>query len=162
MIRRSFAKGALGLLGALALGWIPHAAAVQGNASCQYGVASGMWDLPEPSSAGVVQGQLFDASGQVAYYFVGKLIETPSPCLSCREGDLIGTLDDGFGPCCDYEVRGTWIVNQFTGKGSFKAKILLPAGPALVPKGRMAGLVNDPPSSPNQPGSFKARWGICP
>ena len=161
MIRRSFAKGALGLLGALALGWIPHATAVQGNASCQYGAASGIWDLPEPNSAGVVQGQLLDASGQVAYYLVGKLIETPSPCLSCREGEIHATLDDGFGPCCDYEVRGKWIVNQFTGQGSFKATIYQPA-PIPIVKGRMAGMVKDPPSPVNQPGTFKARWGICP
>src|SRR5690242_9746740 len=57
------------------------------------GIAKGIWQLPEPQYAtGSAQGTLSTLGGASVFTFRAKLTEIVSPCLSCREGDVNGTL----------------------------------------------------------------------
>jgi len=153
---RLFAAALLALL----FCW-PAAAGTPVAGAFATGYAKGAWHLPEPPAiAGDAQGVLYTPAGLPLYTLDAQLTEIVSPCLSCREGDLHGTLDDGIGPGPDFVVQGHWIVSQFTGQGSFDATIWKPTGPALTPVGRLIGLVDDPPFPPGVPGTFSARWAL--
>ena len=146
----------------LALIWGGHAAAgppLQGPVFS--GPAQGSWHLPEPpSTTGSVQGVLLSPAGKPLFDLDGVLTEFVSPCLSCREGYLNGTLDDGGGGLPEYVVTGNWLVTQLTGEGVFRALVYKPIGPFLLPVGRLEGLVDDPPFPPGQAGTFIGRWWL--
>jgi hypothetical protein len=95
----------------------------------------------------------------VAYTLSANLIDVSSPCLSCIEGELVGTLDDGIGPGPDFVVHGHYLGSFFTGSGSFRAEVLSLSGAHRV--GRITGTFDDTPITPG-PGTFDGRWRVCP
>lgn len=129
---------------------------------CVFGAGSGAWDLPDGvGGLGQVVGTLdYLPSGKLAFVLVGTLSEVSSPCLSCREGDLDWTLDDGVGVGPDYLAKGRWIGSFLGGQGTWSATIYRPVGPALIPVGRLRGTYDDPPLAGQ--GTFEARWSLCP
>ena len=92
-------------------------------------------------------------------HFVATLTDVPSACLSCIEGTLDGTLDDGIGPGPDYVVRGHYLGSFFGGNGQWTATIFPAGAPQTTPVGRIRGMFDDPPSNAG-PGSFACRWMI--
>jgi len=125
------------------------------------GTAKGIWQLPEPRySTGTAEGMLDSSGGAEVFAFRAKLTEIVTPCLSCREGDLNGTLDDGDGPAPDFVVLGHWTAGQLTGQGSFEAWIWKVSAPLAAPVGRFEGDFDDPPMPPGQPGSFSGVWTL--
>jgi hypothetical protein len=128
---------------------------------CQDGIAFGDWDLPSGvGSPGFLSGKLADPTGSYGIYaFDAVLTDVPTPCLSCVEGTISGTLDDGIGPGPDYDVVGEYSGFFFTGKGKFFAKIVPPGSNTSV--GVVEGKFEDPPF-PGGIGKFKGKWEICP
>jgi hypothetical protein len=123
------------------------------------GVAKGIWQLPEPQYAtGSAQGTLYTLGGASVFAFRAQLSEIVSPCLSCREGDLNGTLDDGEGPGPDFLVLGHWTAGQLSGQGTFDTWIWKVSAPLAAPVGRFEGDFNDSPIPPGLPGSFSGTW----
>ncbi len=123
------------------------------------GIAKGIWQLPEPQYAtGSAQGTLSTLGGASVFAFRAQLSEIVSPCLSCREGDVNGTLDDGIGPGPDFLVLGHWTSGQLSGQGSFETWIWKVSAPLAAPVGRFEGDFNDPPMPPAQPGPFSGMW----
>jgi hypothetical protein len=152
---------ALFVLCATGAGWIAETQA-QGTCTLRRGLGAGMWELPlAPGAVGSLDGVLYDPSGPVLlYHFAATLNDVPTPCLSCIEGTVAGTLDDGIGPGPDYIVQGSYKGLFLNGTGTFKATIYKTIGPAFIPVGRMHGVFDDPPGIPG-PGDFKCRWAIC-
>ena len=123
------------------------------------GIAKGIWQLPEPQYAtGSAQGTLYTLGGASVFAFRAKLTEIVSPCLSCREGDVNGTLDDGEGPGPDFLVLGHWTAGQLSGQGTFDTWIWKVNAPLAAPVGRFEGDFNDPPMPPGLPGPFSGMW----
>jgi len=145
----------------LGLGWMPRGEAQAGCVPRQ-GLTIGDWNLPPDGvgSSGFIDGVVLQNGARV-YRFRATLSEVGSPCLSCREGGIVGTLDDGVGAPDDYVVFGSWAGSFFDGTGSWHATIFLPLGPALIPVGRMKGVFDDALSFPDQVGTYIGRWTIC-
>lgn len=127
---------------------------------CPSGVVDGVFALPATSSgAGQAVGVLFHGStSTVAYTFTANLTDVPTPCLSCIEGEIDGTLDDGIGPGPDFLVRGHYRGASLNGTGWYWAQVLTPGGGTLA--GRMGGTFSDPMGIPG-PGTFDGRWRVC-
>jgi hypothetical protein len=128
-------------------------------APCRSGSAAGVWDLPEPGLGGSADGFLRLGVQQVEYHFVATLVDVPSPCLSCVEGDVQGTLDDGSGTAPDYVVRGSYLGSFFAGAGRFRARVFRPNQTTAV--GDLVGTFQDPPAGAPQVGIFRGNWLIC-
>jgi hypothetical protein len=136
-------------------------ATVLAAVACENGVGHGGWDLPSLGQDGTVDGNLFIASTTAPrYHFHATLIDVPSPCLSCIEGDIHGVLDDGVGTGPDYIVVGHYSGGFFTGRGIFHAKVFDPTDGTL--HGRLRGRFNDPPVNTQPVGSFLTLWEVCP
>ena len=146
---------------ALGAGWMTRGLAQAGCVQRQ-GITSGDWNLPPDGigSTGFIDGAVLQ-NGAGVYRFQATLSEVDSPCLSCRQGGIVGTLDDGVGFPDDYVVIGSWLGSFFGGTGSWHATIFQPIGPALIPVGRMKGTFEDAPSFPDQVGTYIGRWTIC-
>ena len=137
-----------------------HAAALAA-VTCESGVGHGGWDLPDLGQNGTVDGDLFIANATAPrYHFHATLIDVPSPCLSCIEGDIQGVLDDGIGIGPDYIVTGHYFGSFFGGRGIFHAAVHDPTGATL--NGRLRGRFNDPPTNVPHAGSFITAWTVCP
>jgi hypothetical protein len=129
--------------------------------TCENGVGHGGWDLPDLGQNGTVDGNLFIASTTAPrYHFHAILIDVPSPCLSCIEGEIHGVLDDGIGTGPDYIVVGHYNGGFFTGRGIFHAQVYDPTDGAL--HGKLRGRFNDPPVSTQHVGTFLTLWEVCP
>lgn len=129
--------------------------------ACQDGVALGDWDSPTTSGGyGFLSGKLADPTVTYGIYaFEAVLTDVPSPCLSCIEGTIDGTLDDGVGTGPDYYVVGEYHGSWFGGDGEFFVKIVPPGSNTSV--GVVEGKFSDPPW-PSGIGKFKGKWEICP
>lgn len=146
---------------ALGAGWTTRGEA-QTTCVPRQGLTTGEWNLPPDGvgSSGFLAGRVLH-NGAAVYRFQATLSEVVSPCLSCRQGGLVGTLDDGVGVPGDYVVVGSWGASFFGGNGGWHATIYMPIGPAIIPVGRMEGILDDPPSFPDQVGTYLGRWTIC-
>jgi hypothetical protein len=157
-----FTRRSIGLaLAATVVCGAAWAALPQGTCTLRRGVGQGMWALPLSSSGtGSLDGILYTSGPSFAYHFTATLTDEPTPCLSCIEGSIHGTLDDGIGVGPDYLVHGHYDGAFLSGQGTFTAKIFPATGPAVSPVGRMRGVFDDPPGN-TTPGTFKCRWAIC-
>lgn len=146
---------------ALGAGWMSRGEA---QTACvpRHGLTLGDWNLPPNGvgSVGFIDGRVVK-NGAGVYRFQASLSEVVTPCLSCREGGIVGTLDDGVGAPDDYVVVGSWSGTFFGGEGSWHATIFQPLGPALIPVGRMKGIFDDALAFPDQVGTYIGRWTIC-
>jgi hypothetical protein len=145
---------------ALGLAGVDHARA-QSPCTPRKGPTKGVWELPDYiNPTGYAKGLLYDGiSGHAVYVFKATIDEVPGPCLACRQGNVIGELDDGVGPGPDYYVTGTWNGHQFSGQGSWTATIYKPIGPAIIAVGALKGTFNDPLGS-TTPGRYDGSWEI--
>lgn len=126
---------------------------------CRDGYAYGSWELPSGGHDGWMSGKLVDsATNTGAYEVKATLVDVPSPCLSCIQGTIEGTLDDGFGPSPDYYVKGEYSGVWSSGSGTFWVYIYKPTGAA--PVGKISGHFSDPPGSTTV-GAFRGEWEIC-
>lgn len=132
-----------------------------GPRPCPSGAALGAFDLPVASGGGgSLSGSLvLGSGGAVAFTLTAALVDVPSPCLSCLEGQIQGVLDDGVGVGPDYVVDGTYTGSFFGGSGTFGARVLDLTGTRVV--GRIAGEFFDPPPLTG-PGMFQGAWRVCP
>lgn len=125
------------------------------------GFTYGNWDLPNGAGSGFATGGLYDSSGNGIFKMEAKLVESPSPILSWRQGKMIGHLDDGNAALFPaYSVSGKWHAKALSGDGHFEAAIykqVSPLGPVVL-VGKMAGVFADPPSFPNKIGRYKGEW----
>jgi hypothetical protein len=146
---------------ALGAGSMSHGEAQAGCTPGQ-GNTNGNWNLPPDGvgSTGFLRGRMVE-SGTAVYRFQATLSEVGSPCLACRQGGIVGTLDDGVGAPDDYVVIGSWFGSFFGGVGGWQATVFQPLGPALIPVGRMKGTFEDPRAFPDQVGAYLGRWTIC-
>lgn len=125
------------------------------------GIAKGILMQPEPQyGIGFARANLFALGAGPDFTFRAKLTEIVSPCLSCREGDIDGTLDDGVGASPDYLVQGHWIADQLSGIGSFDSLIYAAAAPTGPPVGKLEASFNDPPLPPGFAGPLSGTWTI--
>lgn len=150
------------LLAVSVLSILSSSASSSGTATrpCQRGPESWAWDLPEPQmSDGFVDGKLYDSAGHSLLQFRATLTDVPSPCLSCIEGEIHGTLDDGGGGAPEYIVTGQYRGNFLARQGSFTA-LLYPYG-SLTATGKMQGQFSDPYTDPDRPGQFRGQWTLC-
>lgn len=147
------------LLGALAVASTTNSTS-PAAVDCRSGPGAGIFDLPASSTQpGTIDGVLsLGVTGVVAYYINGDLSFVPTPCLSCIEGKIEATLDDGIGAGPDYVVRGRYIGNWMSNSGNFSASVFTLSGNQRV--GKISGTFNDPHGS-TQPGHFDAQWRIC-
>jgi hypothetical protein len=153
---------AIAFAAALIVNALPQqsSAAVLAPIQCENGVGYGTWDLPDLAMPGTVDGDLYVSNATAPrYHFHASLIDVPSPCLSCIEGDIHGTLDDGIGPGPDYIVTGHYNGSFFGGRGLWHAKVHDAAG-AL--HGKLRGRFNDPPTNVPHAGHFIAQWEVSP
>ena len=129
--------------------------------ACQDGLAFGEWELPSGwGSPGFMSGKLTDPTGSYGIYAIDAVLtDVPSPCLSCVEGTIYGTLDDGIGLGPDYYLVGEYSGFFFSGEGEFFAKIVPPGSNTSV--GIVEGKFADPPF-PGGIGKFEGKWEICP
>lgn len=130
--------------------------------ACQDGPAAGDWLLPQTSggSDGWMDGKLIDpVLNQGIYAVSAVLTDVPSPCLSCVQGTISGTLDDGVGVGPDYYLVGEYSGQWLSGQGTYWAKIVPPGSNTSV--GLVWGDFADAPGTPGH-GSFDGRWEICP
>ena len=127
---------------------------------CRSGVTSGAFAVPEfNNDDGFVSGDLYQGDFLIVrYHWEGTLHRIKSPCLSCIEGTIEGTLDDGIGPGPDFVVRGRYVGNFFVGNGDFSARVFKTTGGAAL--GSIHGTFSDPPND-GAPGSFLGSWRIC-
>ncbi|TAH38088.1 MAG: hypothetical protein EYC70_05555 [Planctomycetota bacterium] len=147
------------LCSCLALG-LPADAARSSARPCARGAMNGAWNLPHPlASDGFIDGRLFDANGNSVFALRATLTDVVSPCLSCIEGTIQGTLDDGVGTTPDYLVYGNYRGNFLARQGSFTA-LLYPYG-SRTPTGKLNGAFRDPYSNPDVPGQFRGDWVVC-
>jgi len=146
-------------LGPLAIVLLALGTAGAAVATSVSGPTYGDWNLPESGNSGFATGALDDSGGNTVFKLDAKLVETPSPSLSVRNGTIEGELDDGNPAVYPlYAVSGTWTSNK-AGNGTFEASIsrqVSPLGPvALI--GKMAGKFSDSPSI-LKVGKFKGEW----
>jgi hypothetical protein len=140
-------------------GWSAEAA--PGAGTSVSGIAKGIWQLPEPQYAtGTAEATLYPLGPGPVLAFRAKLTEIVSPCLSCREGDLVGTLNDGVGSSPDFIVNGHWLASQLSGQGSFESLIWKAGSTSGVPVGKLEGDFNDPPFPPGFPGPLSGMWTL--
>ena len=122
------------------------------------GIAKGILGMPEPQyTTGSAQANLLPFGAGPNFSFQAQLTEIVSPCMSCREGDIQGTLDDGVGTGPDYLVQGHWTANQVSGIGSFDSFIFKPTGPFTFPVGRLECGFYDPYPGP---GTLSGNWTL--
>ena len=141
----------------LALGALSQQGGIAGRTWRLTGPMQGVWELPHTQQGkGFLAGSVDALGGGALYAFDALLIDVGSPCLSCIEGTITGTLDDGIGPGPDYLVSGRYI-GFFTGEGMLQATLTRPSG---VPAGRIVGRFDD--TSWDEPGAFGGRWTIRP
>jgi hypothetical protein len=146
---------------------VSTAALVASPSPCKEGKAFGEWQRPNVcSDSGYLFGKLADGQGQGILLVEAKLIETPSPCLSCQQGKLDGVIRDPDTGAVLYRVAGEWSGLWFSGEGQFEALILsIPPTPSppIVVVGKLAGKYSDPGfECPGDPlGKFEAEWAIC-
>jgi hypothetical protein len=159
LTRRTWVSATVLALTAFALAQAPQPTPGPTPTACQVGLASGLWDLPDLGLNGAINGILYRGANVPVYRFTASLIDVPSPCLSCIEGDIGGYLDDGVGPAPDYVVRGHYRGAFFTGAGEFHAAILRPNQNVAV--GKIAGNFHDVPTNVPHAGDFHAAWEIC-
>ena len=128
---------------------------------CDGGTATGSWRLPSQSQGtGLASGRWIDSTtNQTAYRFRALLTDVPTPCLSCLEGTIEGTLDDGVGPSPDFVVRGHYLGSFNGGSGQFELNVLRPGGGGSVGKavGDYEDLLGD-----GLAGRFLGTWRVCP
>ena len=131
------------------------------QAACSGGTAAGLWRMPTQSEGtGIASGRLIDSStNQPAYRMRALLRDVPTPCLSCVQGDIVGTLDDGVGPSPDFLVRGDYFGSFMGGSGQFRLRVLRPSNHQVV--GIVTGDFADLPSDGTL-GQFTGEWRICP
>ncbi|MFN0009633.1 MAG: hypothetical protein ACKVXR_17190 [Planctomycetota bacterium] len=107
-----------------------------------------------------MSGRLVDSTThQTAYRLRALLTDVPTPCLSCLQGHIEGTLDDGIGPSPDYLVRGDYFGLFMQGTGSFQLRVFRPSDGAVV--GLVTGNFADLPGD-GTIGRFLGDWRICP
>jgi hypothetical protein len=128
--------------------------------TCAGGPTAGLFRLPLTSmGTGVMRGRLIDSSTNLpAYRLTARLVDVPSPCLSCVEGEIHGFLDDGSGTSPDFIVRGRYLGSFLGGSGQFNLRVFRPSGGPSV--GTLSGSFDDPPGD-GMPGQFSGVWQIC-
>jgi len=125
------------------------------------GIAKGILMQPEPQfGTGFAKANLFALGAGPDFVFRATLTEIVSPCMTCREGDLEGTLDDGAGSGPDYLVKGHWIADQLSGSGSFESLIFKASAPAGPPVGQLEAGFFDPPLPPGFAGTLSGSWTL--
>lgn len=139
----------------------PTSASMPAQAVCDGGTAAGPWRMPIRSQGtGIASGRLVDSvTHQTAYRLRLLLTDEPTPCLSCVQGDIAGTLDDGVGSSPDYFVRGSYFGSFMGGSGSFQLRVFRPSDGAVV--GVVTGDFADLPGDGTS-GRFLGDWRICP
>ena len=139
-------------------GW-PAEAGTQGTSVS--GIAKGILMQPEPQyGTGFAGANLFALGAGPDFIFRATLTEIVSPCMSCREGDLDGMLDDGVGLGPDYFVKGHWTANQVSGLGSFESLLYKASAPLGPPVGKLEAGFNDPPLPPGFAGPLSGTWTL--
>jgi hypothetical protein len=139
----------------------PALAISQTALACDSGPAAGPWRLPTQSEGtGIASGRLIDSTtNQTAYRLRALLRDVPTPCLSCLQGDIEGTLSDGVGPSPDFLVRGSYFGSFMGGSGQFRARVLRPSNLEVV--GIITGDFQDLWGD-GEVGRFLGDWRICP
>ena len=141
----------------LGLAALPQQGGTAGRSWRLIGPMRGVWELPQTMQGkGFLAGTFDMFGGGTLYAFDAMLIDVPSPCLTCIEGTLVGTLDDGIGSGPDYLVTGSYLGSFFSGEGVIEATLSRPSGAAAA--GRITGRFGDPSS--DELGAFGGRWTI--
>ena len=129
--------------------------------ACSGGPSTGLWSLPTTFlGTGTARGRLVDSATHLtAYRFTAQLQDVATPCLSCIQGEVQGSLDDGSGGSPEFLVRGRYLGALFAGSGRFDLRVFRPTGGPAI--GFLEGNFDDPPGT-RGPGEFSATWRICP
>lgn len=139
----------------------PTSAATLAQVVCDGGPAAGPWRMPTRSQGtGIASGRLIDSTtNQTVYRLRALLTDEFTPCLSCVQGDIEGTLDDGVGSSPDLLVRGGYFGSFMGGSGQFQLRVFRPSDGAVV--GLVTGDFADLPND-GMIGRFLGDWRICP
>ena len=158
---RTFVAGIAALASWTVLTTATASAAALPLVVCDGGSSHGSWRLPSQSQGtGLASGRWIDSTtNQTAYRFRALLTDLPTPCLSCLEGTIEGTLDDGVGASPDFVVRGRYFGAFNGGFGQFELSVLRPGGGGLVGTavGDFEDLLGD-----GLAGRFLGTWRVCP
>jgi hypothetical protein len=158
---KSFIRTCVTVLGTIVLAGGARSQGRPAVALALSGPARGAWELPTSSPAGgFLDGFLLSVDGtQRLFHLQAMLAGVSSPCLSCIEGEIVGTLDDGAG-VPNYDIRG-WYSGIFdSAEGWYFVQLFHPGG--TTPVGSIRGPFADSPNATPQLGAFAGRFRLRP